>query len=39
VSLNNECEVAGVAPVHLMETHRGCVGIAPLIRALDSVWG
>jgi len=28
----------GGAAVHLMETNRGCVGIAPLIRTLDYLW-
>jgi hypothetical protein len=38
VSLSNECKDGGVAPVHHMETYRGCVGIAPLLLTLDSVW-
>jgi len=35
VSLINECKVGDVAPVHLKETYRICVGIAPLILTLD----
>jgi len=38
LSLSNECKDGGVAPLYLMETYRGCVGIAPVIRTLDSVW-
>jgi hypothetical protein len=38
MSLSNEYKVSAVSPVHLLEIYRGCVGIAPLIRTLDSVW-
>jgi hypothetical protein len=37
VSLSNKCKDGGVAPLHLMETYSGCVGIAPVIPTLDSV--
>jgi hypothetical protein len=38
VSLSNKCKVGDVAPVHHMETYRGCVGIAPLILSHDFIW-
>ena len=38
MSLNNEYNVCAVAPVHLMEIYRVCVGIAPVIPTLDYVW-
>jgi hypothetical protein len=38
VSLSNEYKVSAVSLVHLIEIHRGCVGMAPLIPTLDSVW-
>jgi hypothetical protein len=39
MSLSNVCKEGGVAPLHLMQKYRGCVGIAPLIRALFYLWG
>jgi len=38
VSFSNECKVGDVAPVHLVETYRGSVGIAPLILSYDFIW-
>ena len=38
MSLSNECTVSAVAPVHLMESYRAFIGIAPFIRTLDSEW-
>jgi hypothetical protein len=38
VSLSNESKVGDVAPVHLMEVYRSCVGIAPLILSQDFIW-
>ena len=35
MSLINEHKVGDVAPVHLEETYRICVGIAPLILTVD----
>jgi hypothetical protein len=32
------CKDGGVAPLYCMDTYKGCVGIAALIRILDSIW-
>ena len=37
VSHSSECKVCAVAPVHLMETYRGCVVRAELILSHDFI--